>query len=427
MSEWPIVPFGRIAKKLVNGGTPPTDVSRYWSGQIPWVTGADFTSAGIGEFRRFVSDEATRETATNVIEEGQLLLVTRTGVGKLAIAPCDIAISQDITGVYVDEEQADIVFLFHRMQQGVEDLKKLNQGTSINGIIRSDLFSYPVKLPPLPQQRRIAAILSTLDEAIEQTEALIAKMQQVKAGLMHDLFTRGVTPDGRLRPTRERAPELYKESPLGWIPKEWEVFETDIKVNVIDPQPDHRTPPEVLDGYPYVGIGDVTPTGEVGFVAARKVSPAAFNKQFQSFEIHPGAFIFGKIGTIGQPTRIPHDRFFAISANVVLFTTKLMVDADYVFWIYSTAIIEAQVADATNTTSQPALGIQRIRKFLIPWPKSPEERCEMVSKLETVSETIQAEKLALDKFLQKKQGLMHDLLSGLILVPIPRAELSVMS
>ena len=73
------------------------------------------------------------------------------------------------------------------------------------------------------QQRRIAEILSTVDEAIEQTEALIAKYQQIKAGLMHDLFTRGVTPDGHLRPTRTQAPHLYKESPLGWIPKEWEV------------------------------------------------------------------------------------------------------------------------------------------------------------------------------------------------------------
>lgn len=74
------------------------------------------------------------------------------------------------------------------------------------------------------QQRRIAEILSTLDEAIEQTEALIAKYQQIKAGLMHDLFTRGVTPNGHLRPTRLQAPHLYKESSLGWIPKEWECF-----------------------------------------------------------------------------------------------------------------------------------------------------------------------------------------------------------
>ena len=174
-SAWPKISFGKIAKKLVNGGTPPTEVEAFWNGKIPWITGADFTPTGISEFRRFVSDSAVAQTSTNVIERGQLLLVTRTGVGKLAIAPCDIAISQDITGVYVDEGRADTHFLFHRMRQGVEDLKKLNQGTSINGIIRSDLVAYPIDLPPLPTQRRIAEILSTVDEAIEQTEVLIAK------------------------------------------------------------------------------------------------------------------------------------------------------------------------------------------------------------------------------------------------------------
>ena len=79
-----------------------------------------------------------------------------------------------------------------------------------------------VRAPISADQQRIAEILTTVDEAIEQTEALIAKTQQIKAGLMHDLFTRGVTPDGQLRPPRSEAPQLYKESPLGWIPKEWD-------------------------------------------------------------------------------------------------------------------------------------------------------------------------------------------------------------
>ncbi len=74
----------------------------------------------------------------------------------------------------------------------------------------------------LEVQQGIADILDTR-RSIEQTEALIAKYQQIKAGLMHDLFTRGVTPDGKLRPTRAEAPQLYKESPLGWIPKEWQI------------------------------------------------------------------------------------------------------------------------------------------------------------------------------------------------------------
>jgi type I restriction enzyme, S subunit len=200
---WRTIRLGKLAKKLVNGGTPPTGVDRFWNGNIPWVTGADFTSSGIGEFRRFVTEEAVSHTATNVIERGQLLIVTRTGVGKLAIAPCDIEISQDITRFYHDTGEVTPAFLYYRMMRGLEDLKRLNQGTSINGIVRADLANYQIELPPLPQQRRITEVLSALNETIEQTVTLIAKYQQIKAGLMHDLFTRGLTPDGSLRPTKE--------------------------------------------------------------------------------------------------------------------------------------------------------------------------------------------------------------------------------
>ena len=80
------------------------------------------------------------------------------------------------------------------------------------------------KIPKsLTEQRKIAYYLDTVQTTIEKTEALIHKYQQIKAGLMHDLFTRGLTSDGKLRPLREQAPELYHETPIGWIPKEWEV------------------------------------------------------------------------------------------------------------------------------------------------------------------------------------------------------------
>lgn len=79
---------------------------------------------------------------------------------------------------------------------------------------QAELREILIPKPPELIQRRIAEIISTADKAIEQTEALIAKYQQIKAGLMQDLFTRGVTPNGHLRPTRTQAPHLYKDSPL---------------------------------------------------------------------------------------------------------------------------------------------------------------------------------------------------------------------
>src|SRR5690606_28997388 len=77
----------------------------------------------------------------------------------------------------------------------------------------------------LAEQRAIAQILDTLDTAIRETEALIGKLKAVKQGLLHDLLTRGIDANGELRPPQSEAPQLYKESPLGWIPRGWEVVE----------------------------------------------------------------------------------------------------------------------------------------------------------------------------------------------------------
>jgi type I restriction enzyme S subunit len=317
-------------------------------------------------------------------------------------------------------EQIDSVYLAKQLgsKSTARYFSRLANGSTRYGLSSSSIAYTLIPLAPLPQQRRIAEILSTVDEAIEQTEALIVKYQQIKAGLMQDLFTRGITPDGHLRPTRGQAPHLYKESPLSWIPKEWDCFATEDKVRVIDAQPDHRTPPEDSEGYPYIGIGDISSAGEVLFGQARRVLSTAFTKQLNSFEVEPGAFIFGKIGTLGSPTRIPHERFFAISANVVLLTSKVSSDANFTFWIYHSQWIERQISDATNTTSQPALGIQKIRKFILPWPSTSSEREVITSRLENMLQVHQSLEREKHKMILLKHGLMHGLLTGRVRVKV---------
>jgi len=220
--DWQSAPFGSLCLRIVNGGTPETGIASYWDGDTPWITGADFTSKGIGEFRRFVTDTGIRASATSVVKQGNLLVVTRTGVGKLAVAQCDIAISQDITGIYIDPQKADTGFVYYLLSRELDELKKLNQGTSINGIVRADLENHQVLIPrSLKVQKRLVSIFRSIDTAIEKTDSLIAKHQQIKAGLMHDLFTRGVLPNGQLRPPRSEAPELYQETAAGWIPQDW--------------------------------------------------------------------------------------------------------------------------------------------------------------------------------------------------------------
>jgi type I restriction enzyme S subunit len=126
----------------------------------------------------------------------------------------------DTTYAVVPKRGVDAKWLYYVLD--LYDLTRLNEATGVPSIRRDWLERLRVSPTPDHQQPRVAEILTTVDEAIKSSEALIAKSQQVKAGLMHDLFTRGVMPDGRLRSPREEVPELYKASPLGWIPGDWE-------------------------------------------------------------------------------------------------------------------------------------------------------------------------------------------------------------
>lgn len=411
--------FGQITRKLVNGGTPPTEIAQFWNGKIPWITGADFTSNGIGEFRRFVSEMAITQTATNLIDQGQLLLVTRTGVGKLAVAPCDIAISQDITGVYPDTEKVDINFLYHRMRLGVEDLKKLNQGTSINGIIRKDLLAYPIELPELPQQRRIAEILSTLDEAIEQTEALIAKHQQIKAGLMHDLFTRGVTPDGHLRPTRDQAPDLYKDSPLGWIPKEWDLKSiSTIADSLVDGPFGSNLKSEHYVVEPGVRVVRLQNIQE-GYYNDR--DPAFISQRHADYlmrnAVNPGDVLIAALGDesypVGRTCCYPTDLPPAINkADCFRLRCHPEVGINtYVMHFLNTAAARNQVKRFEQGVTRRRMNLGNLRRVIVALPSLDEQKC-IIQRLAVFGEQIKVAELQAEKLRQQKQGLMHDLLTG---------------
>lgn len=186
--EWEISTLGDVCAKAINGGTPSTDVENYWTGAIPWITGADILTQTVSKIRRYITEEAVKDSSTNVIPKGNLLIVTRTGVGKLAIAPFDIAVSQDFTGV-IPNDNTTTEYLFWLLNKSVNYFLNLTQGTSINGITRNDLMSFVFPLPPLQEQRRIAEILTAADQRIEKEEAYRDKLLQLKKGLMQDLLT----------------------------------------------------------------------------------------------------------------------------------------------------------------------------------------------------------------------------------------------
>jgi len=187
-NDWQVKKLGELVDKFVNGGTPSTQNISYWNGTIPWITGADILNQKVYIIRRNINKEAVKNSSTNVIKKGSLLLVSRTGVGKLAIAPFDVAISQDFTGIYVNQKYLKINYLFKYLDFNQSILQSQNQGTSIQGITRDTLSEIQIPVPSINEQTAIASALSDTDELIESLEKLIDKKKMLKQGAMQQLL-----------------------------------------------------------------------------------------------------------------------------------------------------------------------------------------------------------------------------------------------
>ncbi|MGX4643468.1 restriction endonuclease subunit S [Massilia sp. SYSU DXS3249] len=310
---------------------------------------------------------------------------------------------------------------FLQSKEWDDAVAKLLTGTTRSSLGIQLLRKIRFSCPQQPtEQQLIGEILDTLDTAINQTEAIVAKLKGVKQGLLHDLLTRGINVNGELRPPQAEAPHLYKPSPLGWIPNEWEVSPLQELADVVDPQPDHRTPKEQEDGAPYIGIGDFDSAGNIDLISCRKVVWPALEKQERRFSIREGDIIFGKIGTIGKPKLLPKGRY-AITANVLLIQPKHK--NSFLYWTICSSPFERQILDITNTTSQPALGIETVRELLVhnlPY----DESIAISSRMDACSELLAYEQELQRKLIRQKSGLMNDLLTGRVRTtpPLPEAK-----
>jgi type I restriction enzyme S subunit len=431
-SDWVSTPFGALCQRIVNGGTPETDTPSYWSGDTPWITGADFTSRGLGEFRRYVTELGIRASATSVVKQGNLLVVTRTGVGKLAIAPCDVAISQDITGIYIDAQKADTEFVYYLLSRELDELKKLNQGTSINGIVRSDLERHSVWIPcSTAIQKKLAAVFSSIDIAIERTEALIAKHQRIKAGLMHDLFTRGVLPNGQLRPRRSEAPELYQTTTVGWIPSDWQL--TGLQAMSRAGVSWIRTGPFGsalkgehwrMHGHPVITIGALGEgefrNQDLLFVDSKDAA------RLRDFQLSAGDVVFSRVADVGRSVVIREQHAgWIMSSNLMrIALDPELVRPDYLqMQLAGDSRIKAQIRAQVNSGGRDVANSAVLSRLRFAWP-DPNEQDRIISRVLLTERALQAERRTAEKLQKQKLGLMQDLLTGRVSVEHLAPELA---
>ena len=175
-AKWPMVELGDVCHDILSGGTPSTKNEEYWKGNIPWITSADIVDLKTARPRKHITEEAIRESATNLIRKGNVIVVTRVGLGKLFRNDFDVCISQDSQGLIVkDEVNAD--YLVYILKDRVEDFKKVSQGSTIQGVTKKQLSEIQIPLPPLKMQQKIVAEIEGYQRAINANRELIEQMK----------------------------------------------------------------------------------------------------------------------------------------------------------------------------------------------------------------------------------------------------------
>jgi type I restriction enzyme S subunit len=187
--EWEKKKLGELGN-FIGGGTPSTKNIEFWNGNIPWISSSDLSDESINEIKttRFINEQAVTNSATKVIPKNSILIVSRVGVGKIAINEKELCTSQDFTSLIPNHEYHHI-FLAYFLKIKTNRLLEFNQGTSIKGFVKSDLETLQMEIPSLPEQQKIASFLTAVDNKLQALKKKKSLLEQYKNGVMQKIFS----------------------------------------------------------------------------------------------------------------------------------------------------------------------------------------------------------------------------------------------
>jgi type I restriction enzyme S subunit len=294
---------------------------------------------------------------------------------------------------------------------------RTEEGTKMPRCSWGMLRKFRVFCPEGDEQGLIAEVLSSVDAAIEQTDAVIAKAQQVKAGMLHDLFTRGLTPEGCLRPLRAERPDLYHFTKVGWAPRDWSQVTVDTCGTV---KLGRQLSPCQLTGRwttPYLRVANVFD----GFIDYSDVLSMDFTPaERETFSLRHGDILLNEGQSLELVGRCAlydgSDGEYCFQNTLIRFRPGPGHHPAFYRWLFKRFLDTGRfMTIAHQTTSVAHLGADRLAR--LPCPEvTPDEQERIADRLDAVQAPIERHTAAKVKLEAVKSGLMHDLLTGSVRV-----------
>lgn len=390
----------------------------------PYV-GLEHVPSGGSRLLGFAQSNESSST-NNIFHKGDILFgKLRPRLRKSVQAALDGYCSTDILVLRprpdVDSQFAGYVF---QSDPVFSEAIRLEEGTRMPRCSWSKLRELRVFCPELSHQRRIAEVLSSVDNAIEGFEALVAKTRQIKLGLSQDLFARGITPEGRLRPTPGEARHLYKESALGPIPRDWDV--RDLR-NCLLANPTngiYKPAEDIGSGTLLVGQTSFTEERWVDYSLARRAVVTGAEQAQYSLEENDIVLsrVFATLEGVGRPALVPEPPEPAVyESNMMRLRVDLsVIRPELLFeWLMTDRARRLIIAGA-NASNQTSINQQVLSRLPVPIPPTNEQE-QIVGVIQALDSRAMSEREGLAKQRSLKTALLQDLMTDRVHAASPTA------
>ena len=360
--DWPLVRLASVVQ-FIGGGTPSRSDSSYYRGAIPWVTPKDMKVPEIFESQDKITETAVAESSARMIPADSVLLVVRSGVLKhtlpVCIARVPLAINQDIKALVCSAE-LDPAFLRHCLRAKSRTILSWVRATTADNLPVARLHALEIPLPPLPEQRRIAAILDQADAIRRKRQESLDLLDELLAGGYRALLGPGAPgyaswPESRISELAHPSKGSIRTGPFGSALRHSEFVDSGIAVLGIDNAVRNR----------------------FAWGERRYISEAKYDG-LRRYTVRPGDVIITIMGTTGRSAVVPEDVPLAISTKHLAVITVDRARIEPLFLshaIHSDPIVLAQMASETRGAIMAGLNLEIIKRLRLRVPPVDVQQC----------------------------------------------------
>jgi len=389
-ADWEVVRFGDVAQ-IIMGQAPPSSTYNKEGNGLPFLQGK-------AEFKEiYPSPSIYCSKPIKIAETNDILLSVRAPVGDVNITPFRCCIGRGLAAVRAKKGKLYYLFLFYYLKLNGKKFENLSSGSTFKAIKKEDIENFFISLPSLPEQKKIAEILSTVDKAIQKVDEAIVKAERLKKGLMQELLTKGI------------GHKEFKDTEIGRIPKEWEVVRLGKVLEIC--QYGLSVPLKEKGKYPIIRMDEIVN----GYVIPHITKYTDIDEEtFRKFRLEKGDVLFNRTNSyelVGRTGIFLLDGDYVFASYLIRLRPKHDVLHSHFLTFYLIFSQDKLRQLATKAVHQANINATNLKNFKIPLPPLPEQQ-KIAEILSAVDKKLELERKRKEKLERIKKGLMNDLLTG---------------